>query len=345
MEGLALLAALCRTPGIPGREEAIRELVRKELEDYADDLFEDQMGNLFALRKGEGVSPRSIMLAAHMDEIGFLVRYISKEGFLYFQPIGGFDPRTLVAQRVKVYGREVIDGIIGIKPAHFSTEEERKKAVPIDQLFIDVGMSADRVKAIVQIGDMITLEREFIELGDCVTSKTLDDRVGVYVMIEAFRRFQSSHDDIYAVATVQEEIGLRGAQTAAFGLDPDIGLAIDITIAADIPGIDEKDHCTRLGQGVAIKIMDSHSISDLRMVNFLRSLAEEYQIPYQMEILPRGGTDAGAMQRSREGIPVCTISIPTRYTHSVVETAHKGDIEAAIALLCAFLENSDRFPL
>ncbi len=342
---LDLLAKLCRTPAIPGREEYMRELIRQELDSYAEDFFEDQMGNLFAVRKGTGTAPRTIMLAAHMDEIGFVVRYISKEGFLYFHPLGGFDPRTLVAQRVKVYGKEVLDGVIGIKPTHFTTPEERNKVIPLSDLFIDVGLPGEEVQQIVQIGDMITLEREFLVLGHCVTSKTLDDRVGLYVMIEAFRRFQASDDDIYAVATVQEEVGLRGAQTAAFGLEPDIGIAIDITIAADIPGMEEKDYCTRLGEGVAIKVLDSYSISDQRLVHFFRTLAEQHHIPYQIEVLPRGGTDAGGMQRSREGIPVCTLSIPTRYTHSVVETAHQEDIEAAIALLTLFLENSSELQL
>jgi len=219
------------------------------------------MGNLFAVRKGSGPSPRTIMIAAHMDEIGFVVRYISKEGFIYFHPLGD--------------GREVLDGVIGIKPTHLTTPEERNKVVPLSDLFIDVGLPGEEVRQLVQVGDMITLEREFIPLGQCVTSKTLDDRVGLYVMIEAFRRFQASEDDIYAVATVQEEVGLRGAQTAAFGLEPDLGIAIDITIAADIPGMEEKDYCTRLGEGVAIKVLDSYSISDQRLVHFFRQLAEE----------------------------------------------------------------------
>ena len=180
-------------------------------------------------------------------------------------------------------------------------------------------------------------------MGNLYTGKTLDDRVGVYVMLEAFRSFSESADDVYAVATVQEEVGVRGAQVASFGLEPEIGIAIDVTIAADTPGMDEHQQCTRLGKGVAIKILDSYSISHPGLVRFLREIAEQEGIPYQLEVLPRGGTDAAAMQRSRAGIPVCTLSIPNRYTHSVVECVHKEDVAAAITLLRRFLERSAEF--
>ncbi len=338
-----LLKRLCATPGVPGREEALRELVISELKDYADDIRTDAMGNVLALRRGTGERRRTIMVAAHMDEIAFIVRSIHKDGFIYFHPLGGFDPRTLVAQRVKVYGKRVLDGVIGIKATHLTTPEERSKVIPLEELFIDVGLPAEEVKQLVGIGDPITLERELIEMGNFYTGKTLDDRVGLYVMLQAFKSFQQSTDDVYAVATVQEEVGLRGARTAAFGLDPDIGIAVDVTIAADTPGTEEHMQCTRLGSGVAIKIADSASISHPGLVRFLQRIAEEEGIPYQLEVLPRGGTDAGAIQLSRAGIPVCTISIPNRYTHSVVECVHRDDVAAAIQLLRRFLERSAEF--
>lgn len=335
-----LLRRLCATPGVPGREEALRELIVAELKGYADEIRTDAMGNVIACRHGTGEHPRTLMLAAHMDEIAFLVRAIHKEGFLYFHPLGGFDPRTLVAQRVKVYGRRVLDGVIGIKAAHLTTPEERSKVIPLEELFIDVGLPAEEVKELVEIGDPITLERELIEMGNLYTGKTLDNRVGLYVMLEAFKSYSHSADTVYAVATVQEEVGLRGARTAAFGLDPHIGIAIDVTIAADTPGMEEHQQCTRLGKGVAIKLVDSASISHPTLVRFLRQIAEQEGIPYQLELLPRGGTDAAAMQLSRAGIPVCTISIPNRYTHSVVECVHRADVEAAIQLLRRVLERS-----
>lgn len=339
------LRTLCSIPAPPGREETFRTFLIEHLSPYADDVTTDAMGNVFFRRKGTGTNPRTIMLAAHMDEISFFVRYITKEGFLYVQPLGGFDPRVLDAQRVWIHGRERILGVFGTKPTHFTTPEERTKAVPLEDMFVDTGRSAEELRALVRIGDPVTLERDLVEMGLFYTGKTLDDRVGVYVMAEAFKRFASSQDTIVAVATVQEEVGVRGAKVAAFGLKPDIGIALDITIAADIPGIEERNWCVRLGQGVAIKIMDSYSISDARLVEFFRLLADENNIGYQMEILPRGGTDAGGMQLARSGIPVCTISIPCRYAHSVVESVHREDVERSIELVRCFCEQSHRFTI
>lgn len=338
-----LLRTLCSTPGIPGREHTFRDIVIEHLAPVSDEHSIDAMGNVFFRRKGRSANPRTIMIAAHMDEISFVVRHITKEGFLYIQPLGGFDPRVLIAQRVKVYGREVLDGVIGIKPTHFTTPEERTKVTPLEDLFIDLGLPGERVAQLVRIGDSVTMERDLIRLGDCYCGKTLDDRVGVYTMIEAFKIFTSSEDDIVAVATVQEEVGVRGAKAASFGLDPDIGIALDITIAGDIPGIDERNHCVQLGKGAGIKILDSYSISHFGLVEFLRTLSEERSITHQMEVLPRGGTDAGGMQLSRAGIPVATISIPCRYTHTVVESVHASDVQATIDLTRAFIENSHRF--
>jgi putative aminopeptidase FrvX len=204
-------------------------------------------------------------------------------------------------------------------------------------------LSGERVAELVRVGDSVTMERDLMKMGDCYCGKTLDDRVGVYTMIEAFKSFSSSQDDIVAVATVQEEVGVRGARAASFGLEPHIGIALDITIAGDIPGIEDRNHCVQLGKGTGIKILDSYSISHFGLVQFLRDLAEEHSITHQMEILSRGGTDAGGMQLSRAGIPVATISIPCRYTHTVVESVHASDVQASIDLTRVFIENSHRF--
>jgi endoglucanase len=340
-----LLQTLCKTPGIPGREHQFRDYVSGILGPISDEpLRTDPMGNLFAVKRGNGQAPRSIMLAAHMDEIGFIVRFITKEGFIYVQPLGGFDPRVLIAHRVTVHTKVgPLTGVFGFKPTHFTTPEERNKVVPLTDLFIDIGYPAEKVKEMVRIGDPITMQSDLIEMGNLYSGKTLDDRVGVYVMLEAFRRFKQSADHIYAVATVQEEIGVRGARTASFGLEPHIGIALDITIAADIPGVDEKDHCVKIGNGVGIKVMDSLSVSHYGLYQFFCELAERFEIPHQYEVLPSGGTDAGAMQVSRDGIPVITLSIPCRYTHTVAEAVHKDDIEATIRLLIAFLEHSHEF--
>ena len=342
-----LLQKLCKTPGIPGREEHFRAMLTEELAPISHQpLRTDVMGNLFAVRASSQTAkaPRNIMLAAHMDEIGFVVRYINKEGFIYVQPLGGFDPRVLIAHRVHVHTKSgVLNGVFGFKPTHFTTPEERNKVVPLQDLFIDIGLKAEEVKKLVRIGDPITMHSDLVQMGELYSGKTLDDRVGVYVMLEAFKRFKESADNVHAVATVQEEIGVRGARTASFGLEPDFGIALDITIAADIPGVDERDHCVKVGAGVGIKVMDSLSVSHYGLYQFLCELAEEYKIPHQYEVLPSGGTDAGAMQASRSGMPVCTLSIPCRYTHTVAESVHKDDVEATIQLLTVFLEQSHRF--
>ncbi len=338
---MELLKKLCEAHGVPGREEAVRALVVSELDKLCDEIRTDALGNVIALKRGSGRGPK-VMLAAHMDEIGFLVSHVDeKTGFLRIDPVGGFDPRVLMAQRVVVHtdGEDLI-GIIGSKPPHVLTEEERKKPIELKDLFIDLGLPADEVKKRVHIGDFVTLQQDFTEVGNLVSCKALDDRVGVYVMLEAVKRAKNHVCDIYAVATTQEEVGVRGARVSSFNIAPDIGVALDVTVASDVPGVGEHEHVTKLGAGVAIKIKDSLSISNPKLVRAMRELAENKKIKYQMEILPRGGTDAGAIQLTREGVAAITLSIPTRYLHSVVEAAHKDDIQAAIDLLAAFLETA-----
>jgi endoglucanase len=338
---MELLKKLCEAHGVPGREEAVRTLVVSELKKICDEIRTDALGNVIALKKGNGRGPK-VMLAAHMDEIGFLVSHIDeKAGFLRIDPVGGFDPRVLMAQRVIVHtDKGDLIGIIGSKPPHILTEEERKKPLELKDLFIDLGLPAEEVKKRVSIGDFITLQQDFADVGNLVSCKALDDRVGVYVMIEAVKRAKKHVCDIYAVATTQEEVGVRGARVSSFNIAPDIGVALDVTVASDVPGAGEHEHVTKLGAGVAIKIKDSLSISNPKLVRRMRQLAEKKKIKCQMEILPRGGTDAGAIQMTREGVAAITLSIPTRYLHSVVEAVHKDDIQAAVDLLAAFLETA-----
>lgn len=337
----ALLERLCQAPGIGGRERLIRDVVRDELSPLVDDVRVDALGNLIATRKGSG--PR-IMIAAHVDEIGFLVRYIDEDGFIRLQPVGGFDARVLVAQRVLVHPRagEPIPGALqpGTKPKHLLGPGEAKE-ITLDDLFVDTGLSADQVKDRISIGDMVTLDRPTVRMGDNVVSKALDDRLGVYVMIEAVRAAARGRAEIVAVATTQEEVGLRGATTAAFDVEPDIAIALDVTIAGDIPGMPKEGAVTRLGEGAAIKVFDSSQIPNLAVIETLRSIAERENIPFQLEVLPRGGTDAGAIQRSRAGVYTGTISMPCRYVHTVNETASTADIDACVDLLAAFLDQVD----
>lgn len=343
-----LLKRLCETPGVPGCEEPIRALVREELTPLVDDVSVDPMGSVVGRLHGNG-GPR-VFVAAHMDEIGFIVRFVDEHGFLRLQALGGFDARTLVAQRVYIHGfsGERLLGTLmpAAKPTHLLTDEERNKPTKLEELFVDVGLPGDQVRKLVEIGDAVTLARDCVRVGDMVVSKSLDNRVSLFVMIEALRRLRSRADgsspvaEVLAVATVQEEVGLRGAATAAFALEPDIGVAVDITIAGDLPGAAECDHVTRLGGGAAIKVMDSSLLCDPKLVRHFRDIAEADGIPHQLEILARGGTDAGAMQRSRGGVPAFTLSIPTRYVHTVNEMASVADIEAAIHLLARFLEEA-----
>lgn len=338
-----LLKRLTEAHGVPGQEETIREIVREELGSICS-ISSDAMGNMICLKKGSGGEPRKrVMIAAHMDEIGFVVKHIDEKGFLRLQTLGGWDPRQMASQRVFVHtdsGR--LNGVLmaSTKPKHLLTPEEAGRSVQIQQYFVDAGLSKDEAQAKIRLGDMVTMNRSFQEMGDLFTCKAMDDRVAVFVMIEALKQAKTHEADIYAVATVQEEVGLRGAAASGWSIRPDVVVAIDITLANDIPGIPEEDQVTRLGQGTAIKILDSSLICHPKVVAHFRELAESNGIAHQMEILPAGGTDAGGIQRLHGGIPAFTLSIPTRYVHTVNETVHKGDVQASIDLMTRFIEDA-----
>ena len=351
---LELLRSLSEAHGIPGYEERIRALVIPELEAICDEVSVDALGNVIGIKRGSGagnpperVARRKVMLAGHMDEIGFMVNHISDTGFLRLQPLGGFDARVLIQQRVIVHARDskTYRGVLApaSKPIHLLDEGDRAKPPQVAGLFVDLALPGARVKELIEVGDMVTLDRSFEEIGDCVIGKAMDDRLSVFVMIEAVRAMRSTECDIYVVATVQEEVGLRGAITSAYAIDPDISIALDITLAGDLPGMDEASQVTKLGGGTAIKLMDSSLICHPKLVRAFRDIAEKENIPHQLEILPRGGTDAGAMQRTRAGNAAITLSTPTRYVHTVNEMAHKGDIQAGIDLLARVLEQAHTF--
>jgi endoglucanase len=337
-----LLKRLCETPGIAGREDAVRAVVREELAPLTDDLTVDALGNVVATKRGSG-GPR-VMLLAHMDEIGFMVKHIDDRGFIRVQTVGGFDPRVLPAQRVMVhgFGGESLRGVLttSAKPPHLLAGSEQK-APSIDDVFIDLGLSGDEVREQVEVGDMVTMDRTVERAGNTVIGKAFDDRICVFQMIEAVRKLSSATTaEVIAVATTQEEVGLRGATTAAFHVQPEIAVALDVTLAMDIPGAAEHESVSRLGGGVAIKIMDSSTISNHKLVQHMRKVARDNDIQHQLEILPRGGTDAGAAQRSQAGIPAITLSIPTRYVHTVNEMCAVSDIQAAIDLLARYIESA-----
>ena len=337
---VALLKKLSEAPGVAGREEQVRALVIEQLKPLVDDVRVDALGNVIAFKKGS--SDRRVMLAAHMDEIGFMVRYIEKDGWLRVQPLGGFDPRVLVAQRVLIHTKTagVVRGVFmpQSKPIHLL--EGKPEAAKLEELYIYTGLDGDTVREQVRIGDFVTMDRTLEQLGQRVTAKAMDDRAGVFTMIEAMRKLGAHKANVLAVATVQEEVGLRGAGTSAFTVEPDIAIALDVTLALDIPGMPEADAVTRLGDGAAIKVFDSSTISNYKLVQHMLDVAERQKIPHQMEVLPRGGTDAGAMQRVRGGAAAMTISVPTRYVHTVNEMVDLRDLDAASTLLARYLEEA-----
>src|SRR5690606_9424665 len=260
---IELLKKLSEAAGVPSREEQVREIVRQELEGKVDELTVDAMGNLVAIkRSGRDGAPR-VMVAAHMDEIGFLVRHVDDRGFLRVQSVGGFDTRNLFARQVTVHASKSGEELIGVmnpagKPIHISTAEERKKIPTIDSFYIDLGLEGDAVKEKVRVGDMVTLRQEFVDLGTVVTGKALDDRSGCWILIETIKRLQQGEmgADLHAVFTVQEEVGLRGAITGAYAAEADVGVALDTTLAVDTPEIGEHLRVTQLGKGVGLKVMD-----------------------------------------------------------------------------------------
>lgn len=336
---LELLRSLTQTPGIAGQEDAIRSLVWREMKTLVTELQVDVLGNVIG-HKGDADAP-SIAIAAHIDEIGFIVRHIDDKGFIRIQRVGGFDPRVLVAQRVTVHcnSGEQLRGVLqpAAKPVHLQGGASQSD-LKLEDFFVDLGMEVEGVKDLVQIGDMITLERDLQQVGDTVVSKALDDRLGVYVMLEAVRKAKAANVHIIPIATVQEEVGLRGAQTAAYGVEADVAIALDVTIAGDVPGGSPDAAVTTLGGGAAIKLYDGSQIANRKVVQHLKELAKEFGIPHQLEVLPAGGTDAGAFQRVRSGMATCTISIPTRYVHTVNEMASLSDIQACVDLLAAFID-------
>ncbi len=341
-----LLARICEAPGAPGHERKIRELVLKELDGLADEVRVDNMGNVVALKKGRS-DKKKCMAAAHMDEIGFIVTHIDDKGFVRFNPVGGFDPKTLTSQRVIIHGKKDVVGVMGSKPIHIMKPEERNKPVNISDFFIDTGMSKAALTKQVQVGDFITRYSSLMELGDCINVKSLDNRASVFLLIEALRTLKTSRTkpayDLYAVFTVQEEVGLRGAQVATIEIQPDFSFGLDTTIAYDVPGSSPQERCTSLGEGAAIKLMDSSVICDYRMIAFMKKVAKSKKIKWQTEILAAGGTDTAPLQRMAAGGSIAgAVSIPTRHIHQTIESCHKKDLEACIKLLAACVCELDK---
>ncbi len=316
-----------------GYEEEIRALLRREIQGLADEVRVDAMGNLIARKGRASGSGQRIMVAAHMDEIGLIVTHVDDKGFVRFTAIGGVFPRNLPGGRVRFANGT--RGVIGLEPTDHASE------VPaLDKMFIDVGARSKK-DCPLQVGDVAAFERPFLDLGERLVAKSMDDRIGCAVALEALRALRATPHEVYFVFTVQEEVGTRGAQTSAYGLDPHLGFSVDVTGWGDTPG--QKGFDIALGKGPAIKVRDAGMISDPRVVDWMVRCAEKNNIPYQREVLQGGSTDARAMQLVRAGVPVGCISIPCRYVHTPSEMVDLNDVRHAVRLIVALLSSKIDF--
>jgi len=340
------LEKLSNAFGVAGREEEVRSLMKKFLKPYVDEVVEDKLGNVIGIKRGKKNAPK-VMLAAHMDEIGLLIKTISKEGFLQFMKIGGIDDRVLLAQKVIVSTEKGhLHGIIGSRPPHIQKEDERKRVLAWDELFIDVGAESQQeaYKMGVKIGDPVCFDAKFARIGkNIVIGKALDDRVACAVMIEAMKGLQKTDCTIYAVGTVQEEVGLRGATTSAFGIDPDFGIAIDVTVAGDTPGVKDVEAPVKMNKGPSLTVADSGLIVHPKVLRLLINAAEENKIPYQLETGLPGSTDAARISLTKAGVPSGVISVPTRYIHSPTSMLSLKDTEYAVKLTIAAVKKVPEF--
>lgn len=324
-----LLQRLTETFGPSGYEDEVRKIVHGEVESLADEIKVDALGNLVARKHPSKVTKdtKKIMVAAHMDEIGVIVSHVDEKGFIRFSPIGGVFRRYVLGGRVRFLNG--IQGVIG-----FDRLDNINELPTLDKVYIDVGATNPK-DCPVKIGDVAAFDRTYSEFGNRLVAKSMDDRVGVLVAIETLRALKSTPHDVYFVFTTQEEVGTRGAATSAYGVDPDVGIALDVTVSADTPNSLKMEMA--LGKGPCIKIQDVGMISDPRVVQWMIQAAEKNKIPYQREVLLIGSTDARAIQVARAGTPAGAISIPVRYVHSPSEIVDFSDVQNAVKLLTAVL--------
>ncbi|UCH70896.1 MAG: M42 family metallopeptidase [Candidatus Bathyarchaeota archaeon] len=346
MKLVDVLETLSNACGVAGREEEIQVLMKELLKPHMDEIKEDKLGNVIGVKKGKGNTPK-VMLTAHMDEIGLMVKNITKEGFIHFTKIGGIDDRILVAQKVLVHTKKgPITGVIGSKPPHILKEEEKKKVIEADKLFIDVGATSreDAQKIGLQIGDPVSFDIKFARVGnEAVVGKAFDDRVGCAALVETLARLGKADCTVFAVGTIQEEVGLRGATVAAFQLRPDVGVALDVTVAGDVPGVQEVEAPIKMRKGPSVTVTDYGLITHPKVLKWFIDAAEESKVPYQLESTSGGTTDAARIALSREGVPSGVLSIPTRYIHSPASLLSLVDLENTIKLTVTALGSVQKY--
>ncbi|UZW67304.1 M42 family metallopeptidase [Priestia flexa] len=346
-ETLQMLKDLTDAKGIPGNEREPREVMKKYIESYADSISTDGLGSLIAKKVGDEKVPK-IMVAGHLDEVGFMVTQIDDKGFIRFQTVGGWWSQVMLAQRVTIVTRKGdITGVIGSKPPHILPAEVRKKTVEIKDMFIDIGASS-REEAMewgVKPGDQIVPYFEFTVMNNekMLLAKAWDNRIGCAIAIDVLKNLkgQEHPNVVYGVGTAQEEVGLRGAKTSANLIQPDIAFGVDVGIAGDTPGVSEKEAASKMGDGPQIILYDASMVSHKGLRDFVTDVADEMNIPYQFDALSGGGTDSGAIHISANGVPALSITIATRYIHSHAAMLHRDDYENAVKLITEVIKKLD----
>jgi putative aminopeptidase FrvX len=346
----ALLKKFSDAHGLSGYEDDVAALLKSEMEPIVDSVAIDKMGNVVGIRHGEGPT---VMIAAHMDEIGAMVSHVDDDGFLKMVPVGGWSDQTILGQRVVIHAADGSKriGVVGSRPPHVMDAEERKRMIKIKDMFVDCGATsaANAAELGVTIGSLITIDRDLCPLGnDFVTGKALDNRAGVVMMLLALKLLQGKtvRATVQAVGTVQEEVGLKGARTCAYGLEPDVAIATDVTIPGDNPGVSKSESPVAAGKGPSITIIDAAGrgvISPRPVIRWLRETADNASIAYQLQVGNGGNTDATAISISRNGIPTGVVTVPTRYIHSPVEVLSLRDLEQGAALIAAAIESAHKY--
>lgn len=347
-ETLTMLKELTDAKGIPGNEREVREVMKKYIEPFADELTTDGLGSLIAKKVGKEGGP-NIMVAGHLDEVGFMITQIDDKGFLRFQPVGGWWGQVMLAQRVTIVTRKGdVTGIIGSKPPHILSAEARKKPVEIKDMFIDIGASSREEASEwgIRPGDMVVPYFEFTVMNNekMLLAKAWDNRIGCAIAIDVLKQLKGvDHPNVvYGVGNVQEEVGLRGAKTATYKIKPDIGFAVDVGIAGDTPGISEREAMSKMGKGPQVVIYDASLIAHKGLRDLVTDTADELNIPYQFESIPGGGTDAASIHLTHNGVPALAITIATRYIHSHAAMLHRDDYENAVKLIVEVIKRLDR---
>lgn len=346
-ETLTMLKDLTDAKGVAGHEKEVRDVMEKYIKPYADEVYTDNLGSLIASKVGKSDGPK-VMVAGHLDEVGFMVTRIDAKGFIYFQTIGGWWSQVMLAQRVTIMSNDGdITGIIGSKPPHILSPEARKKPVDIKEMFIDIGAtSKEEAEGFgVKPGDSVVPYFEFTQMKNekMLLAKAFDNRIGCAIAIDVLKGLKDSEhpNTVYGVGTVQEEVGLRGARTSTHMVEPDIGFAVDVGIAGDTPGISDNEADSKLGDGPQIILYDASMVSHKGLRDLVVKTAEENDIPFQYSTMAGGGTDSGAIHLTHDGVPALSITIATRYIHSNAAMLHRDDFENAVKLIVEVIKNFD----